>query len=174
MVALVFVAAKSSKEKLDFWQLRLDPLSFTEDYFAVYNGAVILTINPYINHARTLGLSSVVTGGYTPKGNANISALTSTLCRRPCALFALIRWLHRFFCPGFGIRCKASTVFKLAATANFAPELSSVHYVRHAHACFGLFGRRHRRHRRHLCEPEGDRSAQVEAADDDQQRRSKN
>jgi hypothetical protein len=58
------------QEQLDTSQLRLDPLPFIEDYYAVYNGVVILAANPYINYARTLGLSSVATGGYSPKGAA--------------------------------------------------------------------------------------------------------
>jgi hypothetical protein len=48
--------------------MRLDPLPFTEDYFAVYNGVIILNANPYFNFARQLGLSSVATGGYISTG----------------------------------------------------------------------------------------------------------
>jgi hypothetical protein len=52
----------------NFDTIRMDPLPYIEDYFAVYNGAVILAANPYFNFAREIGLSSVATGGYVSKG----------------------------------------------------------------------------------------------------------
>ncbi len=48
--------------------MRLDPLPYTEDYFAVYNGVVILSANPYFSFAREVGLGSVATDNYSPKG----------------------------------------------------------------------------------------------------------
>ena len=57
--------------------MRLDPLPFTEDYFAVYNGVVILNANPYFNFARQLGLSSVATGGYISTGSSTITCSIS-------------------------------------------------------------------------------------------------
>jgi len=73
-----------SKENLHSSQLRLDPLPFTEDYFVVYTGAVVVGVNPYINHARTLGLNSVATGDYSPKGTPN-----NTVCPSCCTLLCL-------------------------------------------------------------------------------------
>jgi hypothetical protein len=76
MAAIVFSVTHCSKENLHSSQLRLDPLPFTEDYFVVYTGAVVVGVNPYINHARTLGLNSVATGDYSPKGTPNIQHTT--------------------------------------------------------------------------------------------------
>jgi hypothetical protein len=52
--------------------MRLDPLPYTEDYFAVYNGVVVIAANPYFNFARQLGLSSVATNNYSPQGNSRV------------------------------------------------------------------------------------------------------
>jgi hypothetical protein len=74
----VFFALHFSKEQTDTSQLRLDPLPYTEEYFAAYNGVVILASNPYINYARTLGLNSVATGGYSPTGEASADHTSSS------------------------------------------------------------------------------------------------
>ena len=62
----------------NFDTIRMDPLPYIEDYFAVYNGAVILAANPYFNFAREIGLSSVATGGYVSEGKVNWHARTLT------------------------------------------------------------------------------------------------
>ncbi len=61
--------------------LRLDSLAFTEDYFVVYNGGVINAANPYFVFAQQLGLSSVATDGYSPKGKPPVihSGISRTL-----------------------------------------------------------------------------------------------
>ena len=65
-----FLQSTISRENYD--TLRLDSLSFTEDYFVVYNGAVILPANPYFVFMQQTGLSSsMVTDGYSPKGKPN-------------------------------------------------------------------------------------------------------
>jgi len=58
----------SSLSSGDLGQVRLDSLPFTEDYFVVYNGAVMNAANPYFVFAQQFGLSSVATNGYAPKG----------------------------------------------------------------------------------------------------------
>ncbi len=45
---------------------------FSEDYYTVYNGVIILAANPYFNFARQLGLSSVATNNYSPQGKLRI------------------------------------------------------------------------------------------------------
>ena len=60
----------------NFATIRMDPLPYTEDYFCVYNGAVITSANPYFNFARQMGLSSVATDGYVSEGES-----TGTLAR---------------------------------------------------------------------------------------------
>ncbi len=59
---------KETISDANFDTMQMDPLPYTEDYFAVYNGAVILAANPYFNFARQLGLRSVATGGYVSEG----------------------------------------------------------------------------------------------------------
>ena len=61
-----FLISTLSKENLE--TLRLDVLQPTEDYFAVYNGAVIEAANPYFVFVQQIGLSSVLTDNYSPKG----------------------------------------------------------------------------------------------------------
>jgi hypothetical protein len=61
-----FLISTLSKENLA--TLRLDALQHTEDYFVVYNGAVINAANPYFVFVQQIGLSSVLTDNYSPQG----------------------------------------------------------------------------------------------------------
>ncbi len=61
-----FLNSTLSKENLE--TLRLDVLQHTEDYFVVYNGAVIKDVNPYLVFVQQIGLSSVLTDNYSPTG----------------------------------------------------------------------------------------------------------
>ena len=61
-----FLLATVSNENKE--SLRLDSLSHSEEYFAVYNGAVIRAANPYFVFVQQIGLSGVLTDNYSPKG----------------------------------------------------------------------------------------------------------
>jgi len=74
--------------------LRLDSLAFTEDYFVVYNGGVITAANPYFVFAQQLGLSSVATDGYTPKGKSRVIHSGISLTLQQCKMSHLAVSLH--------------------------------------------------------------------------------
>jgi hypothetical protein len=74
--------------------LRLDSLAFTEDYFVVYNGGVITAANPYFVFAQQLGLSSVATDGYTPKGKPRVIHSGISLTLQQCKMSRLAVSLH--------------------------------------------------------------------------------